>query len=165
MPAKANGQGENADSDGAGQQSGIVSLCDVITGVAKAQESLIAKYNHAGGNNNSHSHSTEWKKVKHTKPNSEGRVGTGSEKTSIAPKGVKRFIDLDMYRIEPNTSVECLKGYLKPHFSEVVCESLAAKYPEEYVYFKVRIHEDNLTSAMNADLWSANTCVFYACGG
>lgn len=86
-------------------------------------------------------------------------VGTGTEGIAGTVKGVPKFTDLHVYRVDPKTDVATMEGLLKPHFPEVMCESMASRYPDLYASFKVRIYQENFRKAMDPSLWPKNACV------
>lgn len=74
-------------------------------------------------------------------------------------KGVASLIDLHVYRIAPGTKPEVLEEYLRPNFSEVVCETLESKNAKLYSSFKVKILKENFDKAMDPSIWPQNACV------
>lgn len=103
---------------------------------------------------------SNWEKV--TYKNKKSRqlvVGTGTDGIAGTIKGVPKFVDLHVYRIDPATDVTDMENLLKPHFPEVHCESMKSRYPGVYASFKVRIYQDNFRKAMNPTVWPKNACV------
>lgn len=85
-------------------------------------------------------------------------VGISKEKvTSI--NAVPRDVSLHVYRLNPDTTENDLKDYLKKDFPEVECTAMKSKYPEKYASFKVTLKEENFKKAMDPALWPYGTCV------
>ncbi|CAG9822300.1 unnamed protein product [Phaedon cochleariae] len=61
----------------------------------------------------------QWKKVTHrNKKSRQLVVGTGTDGIAGSIKGVPKFVDLHVYRIDPSTDVTSMQNLLKPHFPE-----------------------------------------------
>lgn len=85
--------------------------------------------------------------------------GDNSNKEVVKLQGVPKTVSLHVYRLTPNTSVDQVVQFLKPHFPEVSCEKLASKYPDVYSSFKVNIFANNFDAAMDPTIWPNNACV------
>lgn len=99
----------------------------------------------------------EWNEV--VKKRRKRSVVVGNNTASISVKGVPRTVDLHVYRVDPQTTVEELTDFLKPNFPEVVCESLQPKYPDLYTSYKVTIFDENFKKAMDPQFWPKGACI------
>lgn len=79
--------------------------------------------------------------------------------TEVTIKGVPKFAELHVHRIDINTTAEKLSSRLKPSFPEVECESITSKHPELYTSYKVKIFEDNFEKAMTPEVWPSGACI------
>ncbi|CAG9825656.1 unnamed protein product [Phaedon cochleariae] len=95
---------------------------------------------------------TPWTTVNHRKKRSELLVGTNSLSNSSL-KGIPKTMVLHVSRLNPNTTTEDLKSFLKPNFPEVVCENWKSIVPEIYALFKVTIYDKNSQKAMESSVW------------
>lgn len=77
----------------------------------------------------------------------------GNNKQSDTIKGVPKYVELHVCRIDPGTTSEMLRKYLESSFSEVKCESLISRQPELYSSFKVSVYERNFQRAMDPNVW------------
>lgn len=79
-------------------------------------------------------------------------------------QGVPRFSYLHVFRLNPITTTDILKKYLKPQFSEVTVHKMDSKHPEEYSSFKIGVFEENIVKALSPAIWPSGVCVnkFYA---
>lgn len=98
------------------------------------------------------------KKNKSKRPIVIGR-NTGSDKTENKLKGVPKITSLHVYRLDPETTTDCLVANLKSSFPEISCEKLNSKHPESYSSFKVNLYEKHLERASDPDLWPTDCCV------
>ncbi|XP_045480896.1 uncharacterized protein LOC123685284 [Harmonia axyridis] len=138
MPQNLNKELTNAENS-----NEVVSLENMdVVGLNKATEkvsnnvtkesSLDDKKDFDSGNSEN-----KWNFVDRRKRRGKMVVVVGNEsQTETKVKGVPKTIDLHVYRIHPNTSVEDLKDMLKPHFGEVVTEALKSRNPEIYSSFE-----------------------------
>lgn len=140
----------------------VISNEEVSTAVLEAQtKQKIGKYININSDmNNEHSNNLqkqEWKTVKNRKRRQSLLIGKNRETSAI--KGVPRWVDLHVSRLEPNTTVTSIVDMLKVHIPEVKCESLVPKHPGLYASFKVSVLEDSFKAAMNADIWPYGVCI------
>lgn len=102
-----------------------------------------------------------WSKVIGRKEKRALIVGNKSNEEAENSKliGVPKTVALHVYRLSPNTTEEQVVDFLKHDFSEVKCEKLKSRNPDLYSSFKVEINENNLESALNANIWPTNARV------
>uniref|UniRef100_V5GZG9 Uncharacterized protein n=1 Tax=Anoplophora glabripennis TaxID=217634 RepID=V5GZG9_ANOGL len=139
-----------------------ISNSDVTTAVLEAQtKQRIDKYININGDiNNKHDNKIagqEWKVASNRKRRRPTLIG--KNKDSAVIKGVPRWVDLHVYRLEPSTTVTSISDMLRVHIPEVKCEALVSKHPGLYASFKVSVLEDNFKTAMDADIWPYGTCI------
>lgn len=133
----------------------VISIDEVSTAVLEAQtKQKIGKYININSDMNNEQ---EWKTVKNRKRRQSLLIGKNRETSAI--KGVPRWVDLHVSRLEPNTTVTSIVDMLKVHIPEVKCESLVPKHPGLYASFKVSVLEDSFKAAMNADIWPYGVCI------
>lgn len=90
-------------------------------------------------------------------------VGTNTEGVAGTIKGMSKFVDLHVYRINPNTNVTAMEDLLKPHFPEVICESMSSRYPNLYSSYKVRIYQENFRNQISGQKIPVSI-IFYTFG-
>lgn len=87
-------------------------------------------------------------------------VGSNSSSNMLADiKGVPKFVDLHVYRLQPTTTKDDLESFLRPHFPEVSCSAMTSRHPHLYSSFKVKIFGNHFSKAMEPTLWPENACV------
>ncbi|KAG5875814.1 hypothetical protein JTB14_017490 [Gonioctena quinquepunctata] len=82
--------------------------------------------------------SEEWQKIQRSKPRRQVVIGnnTSIQMNGRHMKGVPKFIDLHVSRVDPSMSAEDLKEFVKLNFPEGQFSALRSKYPNEYSSFK-----------------------------
>ncbi|KAK9717333.1 hypothetical protein QE152_g23787 [Popillia japonica] len=69
-------------------------------------------------------------------------------------KGAIKHAYLHVYRLDKDTSVNDIQGYLKSkNFKDIICEKLASKHPDEYASFKISVPITILEEIKSPNLW------------
>ena len=87
-------------------------------------------------------------------------VGTGSAGDAGTHHPIRAVSSLSyfhLFKLHPNTSHDDVIKFLKPQFSEVTCEKLNSRYPDEYSSFKVGVYEKNVDSFLEPSRWAEGT--------
>lgn len=99
----------------------------------------------------------EWSQV--VKKKRKRPIVIGSNVDNLSVRGVPKFVDLHVYRLDVNTTGAELINFLKPNFPEVKCEALNSKHPELYTSYKVSILQENFKKAMETQYWPKGACI------
>lgn len=107
------------------------------------------------------SNEDNWTEVRRRNNNTKYRnkmkiVGNNKEDTV---KGVPKSVELHVYRVEKDATVESFTKLVRKNFPEATCEILNSKHPDLYKSFKVTILEENFRKSMNPDLWPHGSCI------
>ena len=84
---------------------------------------------------------------------------TDSKNNMVKIFGVPKFVPLHVYRLAPDTKLDSVFDFLKPHFPEVVGEKLISRHPDEYSLFKICVHEEHFQLALDSSIWPRNACI------
>ncbi|KAJ3647281.1 hypothetical protein Zmor_019167 [Zophobas morio] len=106
----------------------------------------------------------EWTEVvSKKKPNKRFKnvviIGKQENQGEVVLRTVPKYQQLHVYRLVPETTTDDLQEFLKPNFPEVLCDQLSAKYPEQYLSFKVSLYSNHIAEAMKAEVWPKGACV------
>lgn len=82
-----------------------------------------------------------------------GALVVGSSTGSTSVEGLDRFKAFHVSNLRPDTTEDNLKNFLKKNFSNVICEKLVSRYPEEYASFKVLIPRSEYEKALDSENW------------
>ncbi|XP_031358058.1 uncharacterized protein LOC116181770 [Photinus pyralis] len=74
-------------------------------------------------------------------------------------KAVEKRVYAHVYKLDPETTEDMVRNYLRTEFPEVICEKLSSKHPEYYSSFKVTVLEKHLSKIMDPATWPVGTCV------
>ncbi|CAG9818878.1 unnamed protein product [Phaedon cochleariae] len=114
-----------------------ISPRDVTKAISEAERKLIcSKYTNIANDPSTSLEAdnvqSQWTKVEHKRPREKQRgnlsVGNFSGRASV--EGIEKSLDLHVYNLKPNTTVEELKNFLVPTFSGLKCEPLQPRYPD-----------------------------------
>ncbi|CAG9814164.1 unnamed protein product [Phaedon cochleariae] len=97
----------------------------------------------------------EWKDVKRKRHRKHIIIGRNDE-IKINGKeirGVPKFADIHIYRVDPRMTAEELKEIVKTRFPEVVVTALNSKHPHLYSSFKVSLYNYNYQNAIDPTIW------------
>ncbi|KAJ8970518.1 hypothetical protein NQ317_007510 [Molorchus minor] len=92
----------------------------------------------------------QWERVKNRR--ARRNVVIGNNKSSDI-KGVPKYVDLHVCRVNPETSADDLTQRLKHKFPEVKCQPLTSKQPNLYASFKVSVFGKNFKESMSPEVW------------
>lgn len=98
----------------------------------------------------------EWKLVgqhKRTKKRSSRTLVVGNFSGPSNVEGIEKFRALHVTNLKPDTTVENLQVFLGGKFSQVKCEALSSRYPQDYASFKVMIPTDEYDRALIGTNW------------
>lgn len=118
-----------------------------------------AKFVNEDTDNSNHDGNHSWQNVMYKRRRNQIVVGNNKENSNVMIKGVPRFMDLHVYRINPETTVSTMEQMLKANFPEVRCEQLDSGRPDLYSSFKVKIHDHHFKKAMDPTVWPEHACV------
>ncbi|KAG5886705.1 hypothetical protein JTB14_015770 [Gonioctena quinquepunctata] len=93
--------------------------------------------------------SNDWTEVRRNKYSNRRRIVGNNREDTV--KGVPKHVDLHVYKVDKDTSIESFTSSVIQNFPE--SESLNSKHPDSYTSFKDRILEENLKNSMNPKLW------------
>ncbi|CAG9819809.1 unnamed protein product [Phaedon cochleariae] len=78
--------------------------------------------------------SNSWTEVRKKKHSNRRRIVGNNREDTV--KGVPKQVELHVYRVDKDTSIESFTDSVKKNFPEAECESLNSKHPDSYKSFK-----------------------------
>ncbi|XP_015833986.2 uncharacterized protein LOC103312450 [Tribolium castaneum] len=82
----------------------------------------------------------------------------GSSASTVL-KSVPKSAHLHLSRLDPDTKVENILDYIKPHVSKANCERLQSKNPTLYSSFKLSVPLGELEQVMNSSIWPCGVTI------
>lgn len=93
------------------------------------------------------------------KRNKKRSVVYGKKHDAHTVKGVPKFANLHVSRVNPENTAEDIENLLKENFPEVRAEIFRPKHPSAYSSFKVSVYHANLKKAMDPNIWPYGSCI------
>lgn len=140
-----------------------ISKTDVSLAIMQAESNnrmtdIIDLEGDATANAHSINHSEDtWKEVTRKSKHRVRIVGNNRESSLV--KGVPKYVDLHVSRVDPTNTIDDMYKLLKVNFSEVKIESITPKQPSLYSSYKVAIYDSNFKKAMNPSVWPDGSCI------